>query len=206
MFEDATDHELMDAWQAGDGRAGGVLTSRYFSRVFRFFATKVGDWAEELTQRTFLGALESWGRLASPPTSFAAYLFGTARKQLFRHFRERRREDARTPVSDLSLEALGARPSQVMAQAEEQRLLLRALRRLPLDHQITLELFYWEDLPIADIAAALEVAPGTIKSRLHRAREGLRATVTELADSDEARDSTLGDFEGWAQGLRDLLS
>lgn len=200
-----SDEQLMAAWHGGDAKAGAALVERYFSPVFRFFAAKTPDAAEELTQRTFLGCLESWERLPDEPSSFAGYLFGTARNQLYRYFAERRKADDQTDLSGLSLQGLGAGPSTVAAHAEEQRLLLRALRQIPLDHQITLELFYWEELSVADIARALGVAAGTVKSRLHRAREMLRERVTALASSDPVRDSTLGNFDRWATGLRELL-
>ena len=96
-------------------------------------------------------------------------------------------------------------PSEHVALREEQRLLLAALRRLPLDLQITLELYYWEHLPVADIAAVLGVPDGTVKSRLARARDGLRRRIAELAASDHVRTGTLKDLDGWARSLRDVL-
>ena len=61
---------------------------------------------------------------------------------------------------------------------------MRALRRLPLDLQITIELFYWQELPIADIAAVLEIPVGTVKSRVSRARHALMEEMG-LSGSDD---------------------
>ena len=52
-----------------------------------------------------------------------------------------------------------------------------ALRRLPVDLQLVVELHYWEDHSTAEIAALLELAQGTVKSRLRRAREALEADL-----------------------------
>jgi RNA polymerase sigma-70 factor (ECF subfamily) len=110
-------------------------------------------------------------------------------------------------VADLSVRELGggSSPSGVVARREEERILLQALRRLPLDQQITLELYYWEELPVADIAEVLDVAVGTVKSRLGRAREALRECIAQLEASDDARERTLSNLDDWAGGLRDAL-
>ncbi|MEZ4372915.1 MAG: sigma-70 family RNA polymerase sigma factor [Polyangiaceae bacterium] len=47
--------------------------------------------------------------------------------------------------------------------------LVEALQRLPLDLQMAIELYYWEELSVAELAEALEIPAGTVKSRLHRA-------------------------------------
>ena len=59
------------------------------------------------------------------------------------------------------------------AQHEEQRLLLEALRRIPLDLQIAIELHYWEGMSGPDLAQVLDIPEGTVRSRLRRAREPL---------------------------------
>ncbi len=65
-------------------------------------------------------------------------------------------------------------PSQLAAVRSEQELVAEAMRNIPVELQITLELFYWEELKVAETAAATDVAVGTVKSRLSRGRAMLK--------------------------------
>lgn len=175
------DVELFAAWRAGDSDAGNALVERHFVGVFRFFSSKVPDAAEELTQKTFLACVESRDRLV-PGSAFRAYLFGVARNQLMRHFERRGRSVQAEAMSRLSVADLAPSPSMAVAHGQRRAIVLDALRRLPVDHQIVIELVYWEQMPLRDVAGAIGVAAGTIKSRLHRARERL---ADEIAASLE---------------------
>jgi RNA polymerase sigma-70 factor (ECF subfamily) len=172
--------------------------------VYRFFSNKVSRGIEDLAQRTFLACVESRDKIPDG-VGFRAYLLGIARHQLFRHLRHKRRHADRFDFGEVTVEAIDGSPSQVVAGREEQRVLLRALRRIPIDFQMTVELFYWEDLSVQEVAAILGVAEGTVKSRLSRARELLRGEIEALADSDSVRDSTITDLDKWARSLRDVL-
>ena len=197
-----TDAELLAAWRAGDATAGQRLFDRYFDPLYRFFRHRTRDGAQDLVQRTFLACLEGLETFRGEG-SFRGWLYGIARKQLLRHWRERRREE-RLDFGSVSLADLET-PSRVLGGAEEQRLLLEALRRLPLDLQIAVGLHYWERLSGPEIAQALEIPQGTVRSRLRRARERLREQLEALATSAEVLESTLSDLEGWARSIADLL-
>ena len=78
----------------------------------------------------------------------------------------------------------------------------RALRRLPVDLQITIELHYWEEMELEDIGKVLEIPGGTVKSRLFRARKLLREQVEQLEAGDALRESTVRDLDGWMRSMR----
>jgi RNA polymerase sigma-70 factor (ECF subfamily) len=197
------DRALLTAWQAGDRVAGDALLQRHHPRVFRFFRTKLPDAASDLAQQTFVAALEARERIAAD-RSFVAYLLGIARHLLFDALRRHRPSfaiDGDVSLADVGVESA----SSGYALREEKRLLLDCLRELPLDQQLALELYYWEDLSTPEIAAVLEVAEGTVRSRLTRARELLRARL-ETAAPRHATADALRTHEGldrWARGLRD---
>ncbi|MCA9649756.1 MAG: sigma-70 family RNA polymerase sigma factor [Myxococcales bacterium] len=192
------DIELLEAWRGGDAAAGNTLFGRHFSAVNRFFRSKVEGGVEDLVQATFMACVEGRDRFEGR-SSFRAYLFGIARHQLLAWYKGRRREvdPERESAADL-----GVSPSEAVVQREESRLLLRALRSLPLDQQITVELFYWEGLTGNELAQALGVSPHTVRSRLNRARTALREAIERLATDPAAARSTLDDLDGWALRLR----
>jgi RNA polymerase sigma factor (sigma-70 family) len=205
VTEGPSDQELLLAWRDGNEDAGNALVRRHFPVVFRFFRSKITEGVEDLAQRTFLGCVESADAYRGD-ASFRAFVLGIARKQLLLHFRTRYRREAVFDPATLSLQDVappsGGSPSALIAARDEERLLVAALRRLPVDFQIAVELFYWEELPIAEIAQVLEVATGTVKSRLGRARDMLRRHVADLASSSALAVATTDDLDRWAKSLR----
>ena len=199
--EEASDAQLLTAWRAGDQAAGEALFARHFASIARFFRNKLSNDIEELIQRTFLGCLESQDRFAGTG-SFRGYLFGIARNLLYMHLRTHSRRGDAIDVDEVSLCELGPTPSALIAKQEEEQLLLDALVRLPIAHQVILELFYWEELPVAEIAVAMDVPVGTAATRLRRARQLLEAEMTALAANAALRDAIAGGFETWARALR----
>jgi RNA polymerase sigma-70 factor (ECF subfamily) len=197
-----SDFDLLRAWRGGDDAAGNELVRRHFDRVYGFFESKVREGADELTQRTFLGCVEARSRIRDG-SSFRAYLFGIARKQLLRRYDELRREGRHDAYESGAGSGDDPSPSRLVLRQQEQRVLVRALRRLPLDLQIAIELFYWQELPIAEMADVLEIPVGTVKSRLHRAKEQLRTEIEAMELAPDLRESTIHDLERWASSLRE---
>lgn len=197
---DDDDLALLSRWRDGDKEAGNVLVGRHFRAVFRFLSNKVHDAAADLTQQTFLALVEQRTRV-DPSIGLRAYVLGVARYKLVHHLRQHyRSESVFSPDRVSALESLpdpGTSPTRRLVDDERRAVLDLALRALPLDHQIVLELHYWHELSIAEIAAVLECTPGSVKSRLFRARKGLQDQVSRLsadpsraiADLDEAMSS-----------------
>jgi RNA polymerase sigma-70 factor (ECF subfamily) len=197
------DFELLDKWRGGDSVAGDALFRRHFARIYRFFRSKVGADAEDLTQRTFLACVESRERMAED-SNFRAYVFGVARNQLLMHYRRAGRGSAPDPERQ-SVRQLGHCPALGLEKGEELRLVLAAMQNLPIDFQVALELYYWEDMEVVHIAQVLELPEGTVKSRLHRGRERLREEITKAAGSDALAQSTLQALNDWIKLLREQV-
>lgn len=196
----ASDLELLDAWIAGDSSAAQTLVARYFDPLYAFFRNKVDDDVEDLIQSTYQSCVK-YREQFRRASSFKAYLFTTARHELYAHLNRGRRNQEQLDAAVMTVRQLQESPSAVVAHKQEQRLLLEALRRIPLRSQLVLELHYWEDLSTAELAEILEIPPGTAKSRLRRARELLEAALEELADDPTHLHSTLANLEGWARSL-----
>lgn len=199
--EDENEVALLGRWRAGDPRAGDRLFVRHFASVDRYFRHKVseGDVAD-LVQRTFLACVERPERFEGR-SSLRTYLLGIARNILREHYRasaRRRVEDIdKVPVIDL-----GAGPSTLLGARAEQRLLLEALRSVPLEAQELLELYFWEGLTGPQLAEVLGVGEDTARTRLRRARVRVGEALARLAASKDVLDSTESDLESWARSLR----
>jgi RNA polymerase sigma-70 factor (ECF subfamily) len=131
--------------------------------------------AEDLVQDTLLKAFRSWERF-QPGTSARAWLLAIMRNTFINLYRREKRE----PIA-LDLDKLDVQPSASEAQENDpegaffdqivDERILRALDTLPLDFREVLTLSDVEGLPYAEIAQALDIPTGTVKSRLFRARK-----------------------------------
>jgi RNA polymerase sigma-70 factor (ECF subfamily) len=192
------DLELLDAWRGGDARAGSVLFRRYFAQLSRFFRNKADLGVEDLIQSTFLACVEGRDRFRET-SSFRSYLFAIARHHLYAHYRRQQRA---VDFTQTSVVDLGASPSGPLGRRQETTALLRALRSIPLEFQIVLELTYWEDLKGPEIAEILEIPANTVRSRLSRARAALREALEAGLTAPDLLRSTLTDLDRWAEVLR----
>ena len=198
----ADDATLLASWGRGDRDAGATLVDRHYEAIVRFFRNKAGDHADDLVQRTFLACAEGAATFRGQG-SVRAYLFGIARNVLYEHLRGRARDGRAEPdFRTSSLADLGPGVSTIAARRAEQRLLLSALQHVPVEMQVLLELYYWEELGIEELAQVLEAPAGTVKSRLHRARDLLRDAIEKVTATPEESRSVRDLLEAWDRPKR----
>lgn len=197
-----TDADLLELWKAGDNKAGSRLVERHFRPICRFFRSKLGDDVQDIVQRTFLDCVRSHERI-DLELGFRTFVFTVAQRRLVDELRRRGRRPEFDPARDSLVDA-GVSPSGVMAQQEQTRLLQRAMPRLPLEQQVTLELFYWEDMSGREIARVLGVSEHTVRSRLARAKGRLKEELERLASDESIVRSTLDGLDGFARNAGDL--
>ncbi len=198
MRADTADSEgltLLVAWQDGDRSAGNAFVERYFAAVYRFLRRRIEDaaMAKDLAQRTFLACVEA-GRQLAPTSGVRAYLLGIARNILLHHFREQRSLPPEAGARDSSLT-----PSRVVARCQERSLVRTALATLPEPFRVVLELHYWDELSVAEIALMLDAPIGTIKWRMHRGRDLLRSRIAAASVPPTVQHSTLTRLDHWAR-------
>lgn len=167
-----------------DQGAFAEIFERHFDTVYGYLARRVGpELATDLASDVFLTAFERRARFDTGRAEALPWLYGIAANKLRGHRRseERRlRALARTPV--LSGMDAGARSAIESSVAE-------ALVSLPLIDREVLLLFAWADLAYEEIAEALDIPVGTVRSRLNRARHALREVLaphSNLTISQEA--------------------
>lgn len=197
---DLDDSDLLDAWRGGRRDAGRVLVERHYAAIYRFHYNKVApSIAEDLTQQTFEVLCRRQGGFRGEG-SFRAYLFGVARFVLIGWARRVRRFE---PAEDsLLLDDAQRSFAGLLADQEMTRLLATALRGLPLDDQILLELRHWEELSQADLAALFAVPQPTVARRLQRARVRLRAAIDRLTADPHLREQPLRNLESCLHSIR----
>lgn len=195
------DDELLTRWRDGDAAAADALFERHFDGLYRFFRNKAPSQADDLVQRTLLACFESRDRFRGE-CSMRTYLFAIARNQLLAYL-ARERAGARIEPERESIADSVPSPSSLLQHEHEQQVVLHALRRIPIDHQILLELFYWEQQSGPELAEILGVPEGTIRTRLRRARELLAREVEIVAARPQLVESTLSRLDDWAAALRD---
>jgi RNA polymerase sigma-70 factor, ECF subfamily len=199
-----SDGELLEQWRAGDATAGEALFERYYDMVERFFLNKISTGVQDLVQETFTRCVESRERIRDNER-FRLYMFGIAYHVLSAHLRERYRKGEAIDLSEISVCDLAPGPGSLAAQRREHRLLLEALRHIPVDDQVALELHYWEQLTTEQMADVLGVPSGTARRRLQRARARLEEAMERVAASPQELSSTLLQLDDWVAECRAQL-
>jgi RNA polymerase sigma-70 factor (ECF subfamily) len=173
----ATDAECVAA-SLEDPACFGELFDRHHLAVFRYVRSRLGDDADDAVGDTFIEAFRHRARFdPSHGTSALPWLLGIATNVIGRRREAERRWLRRSPLTtgpeadatedaDARLDSLQLGPQLAAA--------LAGLRRRD---RIALLLHVTGDLSIEQVAQALDVPPGTIKSRLHRARRVLAARL-----------------------------
>jgi RNA polymerase sigma-70 factor (ECF subfamily) len=162
------------------------IFARHWRAISGYLARRVGlDVGEELAAEVFVRAFDRRARFVPQDGNARPWLFGFAAQVLHDHRRRERRYTralARLPVSPLG------DPRAVDGLVPDTGPLIAALRRLPLATRETILLWVWADLSYEQIAQALGVPVGTVRSRIARGRSAL-ARATGRADSPSARPS-----------------
>src|SRR5690606_2682381 len=118
-----------------------------------------------------------------------------ARRELC-HYIRRKVKAGEREEPDLTVSAIadyGISPSVMAFKLQEQQIIVEAMRRIPIDFQITLELYYWEQLQGPELAEVLGISPPTVRTRLHRAREALRDMLETLKAPGALAEKDLGE-------------
>jgi RNA polymerase sigma-70 factor (ECF subfamily) len=182
--------EIVESFQAGRREESfRQLFDTYHRPLRRFFARKglPPELCCDLAQETFLCVYRGLGSY-EPQGRFETWLYRVATTTYLKHLRSR--TTAKRAGDEVSAEALDetARPLAAaglqldrMLDDERRRALRRAVGNLPERMRRCLELKVYRDLGCREIAAALEVSIGTVKTHLFQARGKLRQELAGLA-------------------------
>lgn len=173
----ASDVELLTAVAAGDRRALAALYERHAPWLTVRLSRRCGDagMVDEVLQDTFLAVWKGAGRFAGQG-EVGAWVWGIAIRRLVDHLRKRRP----VPVA-----RLGSSSSRGAVSAEDELLLAvehgdvgGALRRLSPELRAVVQATVLDGLTTREAARLLDIPPGTVKTRMMRARAQLREALT----------------------------
>jgi RNA polymerase sigma factor (sigma-70 family) len=177
MDEARSDAELL-AHAGDEPELFGLLFDRHFATIYRYIERRVGAAnADELVAETFRIAFERRRRFRPLHESALPWLYGVATNVMLKRWRSERRRlralahlKATAAHGSVGLEGADERIDARSVRAE----LLEALASLPQRDRDVLVLVAWEELSYEEVAAALAIPVGTVRSRLNRARRRLR--------------------------------
>lgn len=178
MVGQTSDSELISASAEAPGDFAAIF-DRHFDAVHAYLQRRIGpDLAEELSAQTFLVAFDNRHRFDPVRGEARPWLLGIATNLMRRHWRREVRElraYART-AADPVLDAFDGIEERIDASGQRRRL-VEGLAELSGPERDALLLAAWADLSYAEIAAALEIPVGTVRSRLSRARERIGSAL-----------------------------
>ena len=177
------DARLVERARDGDTSAFEELVTRYRDLVFRvaWLITRNAAEAEDATQEAFVKAYYALPRFRAD-APFKPWMLRIVANEAKNRGRSARRRDALTlRVAAEPAERVPSPESASLAR-EDREELIAALERLGERDRLVIAYRYFYDLSEADMAEALSVRPGTVKSRLARAMGRLRAELATGGD------------------------
>ena len=179
------DEAVWCAAVGGSADAWDQLFVRHHRAVYNYCFRRTASWstAEDLTSAVFLEAWRRRTEVRPQGATALPWLYGIATMLTRNHHRTLRRQRAaldRVPLPEPGLDPAEDVAARVDAE-REMGLVRAAMRRLSRRDREVLELAMTGRLSHAEIAVALGIAPGTVKSRLSRARQRLGEQVGHIA-------------------------
>jgi len=175
-----SDADYVRRLQRGETEAFEMLVRRHEKTIFNLVYRMLGDYDEaaEVSQEVFLSAYRAIGQFRGD-ANFSTWLYrialnhtSTRRKTLIRRQQRNVAIEDTEPVRDLQ-----PGPAETMEKKEIRERVQRALNNLEPDDATVILLRDLQDIPYEEVARLLEIPVGTVKSRLHRARQALKSQL-----------------------------
>lgn len=180
VSEAISDAECVRKLQRGETEAFETLIRRHQKTIFNLVYRMLGDYDEaaEISQEVFLSAYRAIGNFRGE-ANFSTWLYRIA----LNHATTRRksmntRQQRNLPIENTEpLSDPHPGPAETMEKKEIRERVQRALNSLEPDDATVILLRDLQDVPYEEVARVLEIPVGTVKSRLHRARQALKSEL-----------------------------
>jgi RNA polymerase sigma-70 factor (ECF subfamily) len=166
--------------RAGEPAAWDTLFKRYQLPLYVYVFELVHDEQTSLdvVQETFINAARHIGSLRDDG-KFGSWLFGIAHQKCVQRWRKQSRDEIlREEFADAPL-GFDDSPDELLIRREQEAEFMQLLNQLPPPQRSVLLLYFVEDFSLEEIAGIIGAQPGTVKSRLHYAKKGLRKLIGE---------------------------
>lgn len=198
--DDKSDAEWVKRVQSGETEAYEVLVRRHQNRIFGLLFRWLGDYddAADAAQDVFLAAFRGIGNFRGE-AAFGTWLYRIATN----HAKNRRKQMAarqqrtvplettdshgENPGPAATLAAPDPNPAQALEQRERERWVQQALNSLDVDEALVILMKDFQGMSYDEMAQVLQVPRGTVKSRLHRARQALKEKLAPYFVSPEVK-------------------
>lgn len=161
----------------GDAEAFRQLVEAYQTPAYRLAARMCGpDSAEDVTQEAFLAAWRALPEFRGD-CRFSTWLYRLVSNAAIDCLRREKKHRDTGDVDDLELPDGGPSPQEQAERSDTRDAVRRALDRLSPEHRQVLLLRFMQELDYGEIARALNVSEGTVKSRINRAKSKLREVL-----------------------------
>lgn len=180
--EEILDELLILRSQGGDQAAWRQLVERWHGKLLAHAVRMLGrpEAAADVTQEAWIAMVRGIHRLEDP-ARFRPWAYRIIANKATDYLRHRQVERHQLGnQQDLDSRVIDVGP-EVDPGAQQKRRLREAIRRLPPEKRHLISMYYLDQMPLADIAEALRVPLGTIKSRLHTIRSELKRDLLELS-------------------------
>lgn len=180
VHEERSDWECVQKVQGGDADAFETLVRRHEKKIFNLLYRWLGDYDEaaEVAQEVFLSAFRAIKRFRGD-SSFATWLYRIGvnhAKNRQKSLQVARQRQQATEVADAPSDP-ASDPAEGVEQRERHDLVQRGLNDLDADDALIILLHDLQEVRYEEISETLDIPLGTVKSRLHRARQALRAKL-----------------------------
>lgn len=178
-MEGLTDELVIQRIATGDRAAMATLYQRHHVRVHRFLVrmTRNETAAEELTSDVFLDVWRQAGSFEGR-SGVTTWLLGMARFKALSHFRKRTTDALEPEMAEAMAD--DADDPEVIAQKTDKAAVMRAcLARLSREHGEVIDLVYYHEQGVDEVARILGIPPNTVKTRLFHARKRLAGLLAE---------------------------
>lgn len=173
------ERELIRRAKKGDSDAFRLLVEEYQTAVYRLALRMCGEsGAEDAAQEAFVAAWRGLPRFRGE-CKFSTWLYRLTTNAAIDYLRREQKQRTEGDVDDLSLADDSPSPQEQAERSETQQRVRKALAALSDEHRQILLLRYMQELDYGEIAQALHISEGTVKSRINRAKARLRELLAQ---------------------------
>lgn len=173
------ERELIRRAKKGDSDAFRLLVETYQTAVYRLALRMCGEsGAEDAAQEAFVAAWRGLPRFRGE-CRFSTWLYRLTTNAAIDYLRREQKQRTDGDVDDLSLADDSPSPQEQAERSETQQRVRKALAALSDEHRQILLLRYMQELDYGEIAQALHISEGTVKSRINRAKARLRELLAQ---------------------------